>query len=103
MKSRGVYENAAGRILYTAIKEIDMLTMDADTISMKGILSQKYAELVYVGKWFSPTREAIDAFLDRAYKYATGEVRLVLYKGNIIIAGRKSPLLPLYRGTGLFR
>ncbi|MBI9104560.1 MAG: argininosuccinate synthase [Spirochaetales bacterium] len=91
MKSRGVYENAGGRILYTALKEIEMLTMDADTISTKGPLSQKYAELVYVGKWFSPTRRAIDGFMDQAYEFADGEVRLALYKGNIIVTGRRSP------------
>ncbi len=90
MKSRGVYENAAGKILYTALKELEMLTMDFDTLSTKGPLSQKYAELVYTGKWFSPTREAIDGFLDKAYEYTEGEVKLALYKGNIIVAGRRS-------------
>jgi len=91
MKSRGVYENPAGTILYKALRELEMLTMDFDTLSLKGPLSQKYAELVYTGKWFSPTREAIDAFMKSAFEYTTGEVRLVLYKGNVIIAGRKSP------------
>jgi argininosuccinate synthase len=68
-----------------------MLTLDFDTQSVKGPLSQKFAELVYTGKWFSPSREALDAFFEKASEYTTGEVRLALYKGNVIIAGRRSP------------
>lgn len=90
MKSRGVYETPGGTILYTAIKELQMLTMDAETLSMKEQLSVKYAELLYTGKWFSSARESIDAFMESANKWTTGSVKLVLYKGNIIIGGRKS-------------
>ncbi|WP_028973817.1 argininosuccinate synthase [Spirochaeta cellobiosiphila] len=90
MKSRGVYETPAGTILYKAIKELEMLTMDFDTLSYKNSLSQKYADLVYAGKWYTPLRESIDAFMQQATKYTTGSVRVVLYKGNVIIAGRKS-------------
>lgn len=91
MKSRGVYETPAGEILYKAVRELEMLTMDYDTLSMKDSLSQKYADLVYAGKWYTPVRESIDAYMDKAAEYTTGSVRVVLYKGNTIIAGRKSP------------
>ncbi len=90
MKSRGVYETPAGHILYKAIKELEMLTMDAETISIKEHLSVKYAELLYTGKWFSPAREAIDAFMENAAKWCTGSVKIALYKGNVIICGRES-------------
>ncbi|MDR1894372.1 MAG: argininosuccinate synthase [Spirochaetales bacterium] len=96
MKSRGVYENPAGTILYRALKELEMLTLDFDTQSVKGFLSQRYAELVYTGKWFTPAREALEAFFEKAAEWTTGDVRLVLYKGNVIIAGRRSPY-SLYR------
>lgn len=90
MKSRGVYETPAGTILNTALRELEMITCDADTLSMKHQLAIKYAELVYCGKWFTPYREALDAFMASASRWCSGSVRLVLYKGNIIIAGRKS-------------
>lgn len=91
MKSRGVYETPGGAILYAAIQELQMITMDAETISLKNQLAIRYAELLYTGKWFSATRESIDAFMETANRFTTGSVRLVLYKGNIIIGGRKSP------------
>ena len=91
MKSRGVYETPGGTILYNAINELQMLTMDSETLSLKNQLSIRYAELLYTGKWFSAAREAIDAFMESANRYTTGSVKVVLYKGNIIIAGRKSP------------
>jgi len=90
MKSRGVYETPAGTILYKAIRELQMITMDYDTLNYKDILSQKYADLVYAGKWYTPLRESIDAFMEQASKYTTGSVKVVLYKGNVIISGRKS-------------
>lgn len=90
MKSRGVYETPAGNILYKALQELDMLNLDAETISLKNQLAIRYAELVYTGKWFSAAREAIDAFMDSACQWNTGSVKVVLYKGNVIIAGRKS-------------
>ncbi len=90
MKSRGVYETPAGTILLAALQELEMLTLDFDSLSLKRTLAQKYSELVYSGKWFTPVREALEAYMEKASEYTTGEVRLVLYKGNIIPAGRKS-------------
>ncbi len=91
MKSRGVYETPGGTILYTALRELEMLTMDADTLHFKQSIAQMYAELVYGGKWFTPLREAVEAFMEKTSEHVTGTVKLALYKGNIIIAGRKSP------------
>jgi argininosuccinate synthase len=91
MKSRGVYETPAGEILLTALSELEMMTMDFNTLSFKRKMSQQYADIVYAGKWYTTFRESMDAFMDKAYQYVTGSVRLVLYKGNVIIAGRKSP------------
>jgi argininosuccinate synthase len=91
MKSRGVYETPAGTILFTALRELEMITTDAETLSYKKMLGLKYAELVYGGKWYTPFRESLEAFVETASEYVTGEVRLVLYKGNTIVAGRKSP------------
>jgi len=91
MKSRGVYETPGGEILYAAIKELESITQDGDTMSMKNMLSLKYSELVYTGKWFTPVRESIEAFMEKASQFITGTVKLVLYKGNIIVSGRKSP------------
>lgn len=90
MKSRGVYETPAGTILHRALRELEMITMDFDTLAMKNQLALKYAELVYAGKWFTHFRESMDAYMATASQYVTGSVRVVLYKGNIIIAGRKS-------------
>ena len=91
MKSRGVYETPAGTILHQALRELEMISMDFDTLAMKNQLALKYAELVYAGKWFTHFRESMDAYMQTASQYVTGSVRVVLYKGNIIIAGRKSP------------
>ena len=91
MKSRGVYETPAGTVLYTALRELEMLTLDADTLSLKQHLSINYAELLYTGKWYSPAREALEAFMENACAYTTGSVTVALYKGNIIIVGRTSP------------
>lgn len=90
MKSRGVYETPAGTILHRALRELEMITMDFDTLAMKNQLALKYAELVYAGKWFTHFRKSMDAYMATASQYVTGSVRVVLYKGNIIIAGRKS-------------
>lgn len=90
MKSRGVYETPGGTILYTALRDLEMITLDAETLALKRQLAAKYAELIYQGKWFTLQRESIDAFMEKAGKYLTGSVRLVLYKGNVIIAGRRS-------------
>ncbi len=90
MKSRGVYETPAGTILHEALRELEMITTESETLGFKRQLGIRYAELVYSGKWFTPLRLSIDAFMEKASEYVSGSVRLVLYKGNIIVAGRKS-------------
>jgi len=96
MKSRGVYETPGGTILVHAHRELESLTLDRDTMHFKDMLAIRYAELVYYGLWFSPLREAFDAFFAATQGPVTGTVRLKLYKGNIIVAGRQSPF-SLYR------
>lgn len=91
MKSRGVYETPGGEILYAAHNELEQIVLDKDTLHYKDIVAQRYAELVYNGQWYTPLREAIDAFMDTTQRYVAGTVRLKLYKGNVISAGRKSP------------
>jgi len=91
MKSRGVYETPGGTILFTALRELETLTLDMDCLHFKQNIAQTYADLVYGGKWFTPLRESLEAFMEKVSAYTTGTVRLALYKGNIIIAGRKSP------------
>lgn len=90
MKSRGVYETPAGTILNTAIRELEMITIDSETLRLKNQLALQYADVVYAGKWYTPFRESLDAFMESACRWTTGSVRVALYKGNIIIAGRKS-------------
>jgi argininosuccinate synthase len=96
MKSHGVYETPGGTILLAAHRELESLVLDRDTIQFKDTLALKYAELVYTGMWFSPLREALDAFVDSTQGPVTGQVRLKLYKGNVIPVGRKSPF-SMYR------
>lgn len=91
MKSRGVYETPAGTILFRALRELEMITLDFDTLEIKNQLALRYASLVYAGKWFTHFRESLDAYMTTAARYVTGSVRVVLYKGNVLIAGRKSP------------
>jgi argininosuccinate synthase len=91
MKSRGVYENPAGKILFRAHEVLETITLDRDTQHYKELLAQRYAELVYFGQWYSPLREALDAFVNKTQETCTGQVRLKLYKGNIINAGVQSP------------
>jgi argininosuccinate synthase len=91
MKSHGVYEQPGATILSTAHKELESITLDRETLHYKDVVAQKYAEMVYYGLWYTPLREAIDAFVDVTQKTVTGEVRLKLYKGNCIISGRRSP------------
>lgn len=91
MKSRGVYENPGGAILYYAHRELEYLTLDRATLHYKEGVAIRYAELVYDGMWFSQLREALQAFVDDTQKSVTGTVRLKLYKGNIMSAGAKSP------------
>lgn len=87
MKSRGVYETPGGTILYKAHSVLESITLDKETSHLKMQLSHKFAELVYNGQWFTPAREALSAFVDSTQRYVTGEVRLKLYKGNVIPAG----------------
>lgn len=91
MKDRGVYETPGGTILYAAHEQLEMLTVDRDTLHEKQKLSIVYAELIYNGKWYSPLQEALTAFANESNKYVTGRVKLKLYKGNIIPAGTSSP------------
>jgi argininosuccinate synthase len=91
MKSRGVYETPGGTLLYTAHRELEMLVLDRRTQAMKDQLSARYADLVYEGRWWSTERTALDALVDATQRVVTGSVRLKLYKGNIVIAGRTSP------------
>lgn len=96
MKSHGVYETPGGTILLYAHRELESLVLDHETMNYKQTIALKYAELTYNGLWFTPLREAIDAFVDSTQGPVTGTVRLKLYKGNIISAGRKSKF-SLYR------
>lgn len=91
MKSRGVYETPAGTLLYAAHKELEYLVLDKETMRFKDMVSQKYADLVYNGLWFSPLREALDSFVDATQQNVTGLVKLKLYKGSVANAGSKSP------------
>ena len=91
MKSRGVYETPGGTILYKTHELLEMLTLDKETSHLKEHLSHKFADYVYNGQWFTPAREALSAFVDKTQEYVTGEVKVGLYKGNIIPAGTKSP------------
>ena len=91
MKSRGVYENPAGSILYAAHKNLEEITLDRDTAHFKEHVALKFAELVYDGKWYTPLREALSAFVDDTQEYVTGSTRLKLFKGKISPAGMTSP------------
>src|SRR2546422_11039295 len=92
MKSRGVYETPGGAILHFAHRQIETLTMDREVMHLRDSLIPQYATLVYNGFWFAPEREALQALVGETQKNVTGVVRLKLYKGNIITAGRKSPV-----------
>ena len=91
MKDRGVYETPGGTILYFAHEQLEMICVDKDTLHAKQKLSVDFADLIYNGKWFSPLREALSAFVEKTQEYVTGTVKLKLYKGNIIPAGMTSP------------
>ena len=91
MKSRGVYETPGGAILHFAHRQMETLTMDREVMHLRDSLIPKYSELIYNGFWFSPEREALQALVTETQRDVTGVVRLKLYKGNIIVAGRKSP------------
>ena len=91
MKSRGVYETPGGTILMEAQQQLEELVLDRATMEVKKDLANKLAQIVYEGKWFTPLREAVQAFITSTQKYVTGEVKFKLYKGNIIKAGTTSP------------
>ena len=91
MKSRGVYETPGGAILYFAHKQLEMLCLDKETAHYKALVAQKFADIVYNGQWYTPLREALSAFVDKTQENVTGDVKLKLYKGNIIPAGTTSP------------
>ncbi len=96
MKSHGIYETPGGTILYKAHQELESICLDKNTLHFKQMIGLRYAELVYDGLWFSSLREALDGFVLVTQRHVTGHVRLKLYKGNIIVEGRKSPY-SLYR------
>lgn len=91
MKSRGVYETPGGTILMEAHQQLEELILDRATYTVKKEMGNKFADIVYEGKWFTPLREAVQAFVESTQKYVTGEVKFKLYKGNIIKAGTTSP------------
>jgi argininosuccinate synthase len=91
MKSRGVYETPGGTLLHKALRDLEMLTINYDALSMKLKLAQYYSDLVYAGKWFTTARKALEAFMVETTSYTTGSVRLSLYKGTATVVGRKSP------------
>jgi argininosuccinate synthase len=92
MKSRGVYETPGGAILHFAHRQMESLTMDREVMHQRDALIPKYAELVYNGFWYAPERYALQAYVEESQKNVTGTVRVKLYKGNLMVAGRKSPV-----------
>lgn len=102
MKSRGVYETPGGTLLYTAHRELEQLVLDRRTIALKDQVAARYADLVYEGRWWSTERRALDAMVDTTQSSVTGAVRLKLYKGNVIIAGRRSPFSLYDEGLASF-
>ena len=96
VKSRGVYETPGGTILYTAHRGLESICLDRETLHYKDVIAQRYADLVYYGLWFTPLREAMDAFVRQTQETVTGTVRVKLYKGSCTVVGRKSPY-SLYR------
>jgi len=91
MKSHGVYETPGGTLLYRAHEGLEQICLDKQSLQYKQMIALKYAELTYNGQWFTPIREALDAFVAVTQRNVTGDVRLKLYKGNIMLVGRKSP------------
>jgi argininosuccinate synthase len=92
MKSRGVYETPGGAILAFAHRQVETLTLDREVMHLRDSLIPRYSELVYYGFWFAPEREFLQAAIEESQKYVTGTIRLKLYKGNLIVAGRKSKM-----------
>ena len=102
MKSRGVYETPGGTILYRAHEVLETICLDRDTLHYKTLVSEQFAEPTYFGKWFTPLREAISAFIDKTQEHVTGDVTLELYKGNIINAGVSSPYSQYFEELATF-
>jgi argininosuccinate synthase len=96
MKSRGVYETPGGTILHVARRALESLTLDRELLHLRDSLVPRYAEMIYYGFWFSPERRALQTFMDECQQDVTGTVRLKLYKGNVVVTGRRSPR-SLYR------
>lgn len=102
MKARGVYETPGGTILYRAHQVLETICLDRDTLHYKTLVAEQFAELTYFGKWFTPLREAISAFIDKTQEFVTGDVTLELYKGNIINAGVSSPYSQYFEELATF-
>jgi argininosuccinate synthase len=98
VKTRGIYETPGGTLITTAHRELESLVLDRQTRHQKEILAINYAQLVYDGHWFTPLRQALDAFFAKINEVVQGSVTLSLYKGNNVVRSRKSPN-SLYRGT----
>jgi len=96
MKSRGVYETPGGTILHVARRALESLVLDREVLHLRDSLVPRYAEMIYYGFWFAPERRALQTFMDECARDVTGTVRLKLYKGNVTVAGRRSPR-SLYR------
>jgi argininosuccinate synthase len=90
MKSRGVYETPGGSILLVAHRAMESLTLDREAAHLKDSLMPRYAELIYYGFWFAPEREMLQTMIDKSQEHVEGTVRIKLYKGNVIVVGRKS-------------
>jgi argininosuccinate synthase len=91
MKSRGIYETPGGTVLLAAHRAIESITLDRGAAHLKDEIMPRYAELIYNGFWFSPEREMLQALIDKSQERVNGQVRLKLYKGNVIVLGRRSP------------
>jgi argininosuccinate synthase len=102
MKVRGVYETPGGTILFTARRALESITLDREVMRIRDQLMPEYARLVYNGYWYSPEREMLQAAIDHSQKFVNGTVRLVLYKGNVIINGRKSPNTLFFQDIATF-
>ncbi len=102
MKSRGVYETPAGTVLYQAHHELEQLVLDRRTIALADQLAQRYADLVYDGRWWTPEREALDAAVNAVQRHVTGEVRMKLFKGALTVQGRQSPHSLYHEGLATF-
>src|SRR5207253_3790880 len=96
MKSRGVYETPGGTILHVARRALESLTLDREMLHLRDSLVPRYAEMIYYGFWFSPERQALQTLMDECARDVTGTARVRLYKGNVIVVGRRSPR-SLYR------